>query len=448
MRFVLALAAMLVLLSVSGALAQSQPRFTRVAWGGDGYHLSFEIADPSASPPVVSWSDGSGWRNVTPTRVHGPADDDDAMYLAELPARAGTYGLNGIEGVLSAPPDKDAPVRVAFLSDMGRGPDAQAIWSAIEKSEPDLVIIGGDISYAHGRSDAWDEWFQLVEPLARRVPVMVAFGNHESYCQEGALIKSCAREIEEYMEHFHMPNAPKRYYDFDWGPAHFLALDTEAYEPRDGIPSTDPAEQRAFASRSLLGSTANWNIAFFHRPLYSTTRSGEKQSPEAREHLAPTLEQDGVDLVLTGHAHSYERSWPLRDGEVTRRTSAVRQGEGWVHVVSGGGGRSLYPEFGPAADWSAKRAASFHFVQLDISPEQLRVRAVLPDGSTLDEFVIRRPPESATMPDAPLTTPAPTEPLAPTASITPSSGATSNVPSVGPLAVLATCALWALGRRR
>lgn len=440
---VLSMGALLILPQAEGELA---PRFARVAWGGDAYHLSFELPERTTTPPTVSWDAGREQATVTARHVPGPPDDEDAMYLAKLPPRALTYRLDQTEGVLDAPPTREARVRVAFLADMGRGSDAQAVWDAITRSDPDLVIIGGDISYAHGRPDAWDEWFRLVEPLASRVPVMVAFGNHESYCQgTSAAVTPCLRETQEYAEHFHMPNAPHRFYDFDWGPVRFLALDTEAYEPREGVPATDPTEQRDFAARSLNETDAPWRIAFFHRPLYSTTRSGEKESPEARADLSLILDAGRVDLVLTGHAHSYERSWPLREGRVAHASNETRQGDGWIHVTSGGGGRSLYREFGPSAEWSATRAAEFHFVLLDITPQRLHAQAIRPDGSVLDDFSIDRSRGDQLSP-----------PITPTSFATPEQAAPSGGPSPIPRAspsptigiIILLAATLALIRRR
>lgn len=423
--------------------ADAEPRFARVAWGGHGYHLSFEVANDSVDPPRVAWFSGQESGNATPIRVLGPPDDDDAMYLAELPGRALQYALGGQEAALAAPPSATERVRVAFLADMGRGAQAKAVWAAIERAAPSMVIIGGDISYAHGRSAVWDEWFALVSPLASRIPVMVAFGNHESYCQtDGPDVQPCLREVQEYLEHFHMPNAPKRYYDFDWGPAHFVAIDTETYEPREGVPQTNASEQIEFATASLSATDAPWKIAFFHRPLYSTTRGGEKESAEARTALEPILDAGGVDLVLTGHAHAYERSWPLRGGEVVRQTAEIEQGEGWVHLVSGGGGRSLYAAFGPEAPWSATRAAQYHFLLLDISPERIVARAIGPDDSLIDEFAVTRtagaPPAG---PTSIIPTPAVDAPPA-------SSEATGSAltPGVG-LLVLLVLALVAVVRR-
>lgn len=384
------------------ALADASPRFARLAWTDHGYHLSFELPQRADSPPVLMWTAGEEEGNVTAHHVPGPPNDDDAMYLAELPPRALTYRLADKDGRTGAPPGPDAPVRVAFLSDMGSSDDARAVWQAVGSADPDLIIIGGDLSYAHGRADMWDDWFRLVEPLASRVPVMVAFGNHESYCQgDGARVTPCLHETQEYLEHFHMPNAPKRYYDFDWGPAHFVALDTEAYEPRADVPTTNASDQLRFAEASLGGSDAAWNIAFFHRPLYSSTRGGEKESAEARAEIEPILDNAKADLVLTGHAHSYERSWPLRAGRVVGGSNETTQGDGWIHVVSGGGGRSLYPEFGTKPDWSAHREAAFHFVLMDISPTALQVRAITPDGGILDEFSIHKANDAQPSPSAP-----------------------------------------------
>jgi hypothetical protein len=255
---------------------------------------------------------------------------------------------------------------------------------------------------------------------------MTAFGNHESYCTDPGDLstEACASETLEYLEHFHMPNAPHRFYDFHWGPAHLVALDTEAYQraPK-GAPWTDAKEQLAFLQTSLAQRPEAWNIVYAHRPLYTTNaHAPEGAGDAARADLLPVLDGRSVDLVLSGHAHAYERSRPLRNGSSTSIEASVTRGTGTFYVTSGGGGRSLYDEWGPTETWSVKRTARFHFLVLDVSPDQLELRAVTPSFEVFDEVTIRREGASALLPPTLQSHPLATPPAAMGAAGTPAPG--------------------------
>ena len=104
------------------------------------------------------------------------------------------------------------------------------------------------------------------------------------------------------------------YYSFDWGNVHFVGLDTELTGP----------EQAAWLDADLAATDKPWKIVFGHKPPYS---SGEHGSDGAfRNHFVPLIEKHGVQLVLNGHEHDYERTRPI---------------ENVTYVVTGGGGRHL-----------------------------------------------------------------------------------------------------------
>src|SRR5438045_9708005 len=81
-----------------------------------------------------------------------------------------------------------------------------------------------------------------------------------------------------------------------------------------------------------------WKIAFFHHPPYAV---GPNQtglvSSVVRERIVPILEAYGVQLVMSGHEHSYQRTHSIREGAVTA------PGQGTVYITSGGGGGALHP---------------------------------------------------------------------------------------------------------
>lgn len=357
-----------------------------------GYVVTFEEPDAVDGAQVAyTTPHGQGTSPASPR----PASrgDDGVVYSAALPRDVTSYVVDG-RG-FDVHQRNASRLRVAVLADMGRSDASWAIWERVAAQQPDLVLIAGDVSYANGNGSKWDQWFARVESVASRVPVMVAMGNHETYCSpDGVELKACAKETYEYLEHFHMPTPQNgsMYYDFDLGPAHFTALDTEAYQADlPDAPRTDAHAQNAFLDASLASAADAWRIVYFHRPLYSSNaHERDIQDLEARADWLPSLDARGADLVLNGHAHAYERTYAMRSGEVVSGDAAVKAGTGTFFVTTGGGGRSLYGEFGPRPAWSAVRAAEYEFVLLDITNDSLVGRALREDGSVLDAFAIYR----------------------------------------------------------
>jgi predicted MPP superfamily phosphohydrolase len=426
------LAGVLLLALLQGAAgARAEARQVHLSLAPDGYTVTFESPTPLADPRV-RYTTSQGSADAAAQRATPPAGDNDAVYFAHLPADATSYTIEGRLFHVHAPASSDR-LRVVVMADMGRSPDSWRLWSLAQEQAPDLILLPGDLSYANGNADQWDEWFSHVEGLAATVPVMTALGNHETYCSpDGVKLDSCAKEAFGYLEHFHMAAGDQLYHDFSLGPAHFTSLDTEAYHPGDShAPAADKAAQNAFLQASLQRAGDQWRIVYFHRPLYSSNvHTDDLPDPAAKADWRPILDANGADLVLNGHAHAYERSYPLRDDAIAETTNVVPEGKGIVYVTTGGGGRSLYTEFASPPDWSAKRAAEYELVVLDVTPESIVGKALREDGSLLDTFAVYR---GATPPTL--------------ASVQQSTGG-HGVPALDPLAVAGAVALLAWARRR
>ena len=154
--------------------------------------------------------------------------------------------------------------------------------------------------------------------------------------------------------------SPRRYYAFSAGPARILVLDANA--------PADPG-QLAFMRRELRGGGDAVRIVAFHQPLESAGLHGP--DPEQRRLWTPLLRRGGVDLVLQGHNHAYERLVV----------------DGITYVTTGGGGAQLYPCVRPAEGLRACRFAH-HFLAVTVAPDAISVRAVSPRGTTLERVRI------------------------------------------------------------
>jgi 3',5'-cyclic AMP phosphodiesterase CpdA len=165
----------------------------------------------------------------------------------------------------------------------------------------------------------------------------------------------------------------ERYYSFDWGDAHVVALDSETPLAEIGPGAGD--DMADWLAADLAATTKPWKFVFFHRPPYSSGPHGNE--PAVQQKLVPVFEAGGVDVVFSGHDHDYERTAPLFGGQPT----ATKVG-GIVYIVTGGGGAALYPV---GAHWfTAFSRSAHHFTLVSISGCLLRLEAVTADGATLD----------------------------------------------------------------
>jgi Calcineurin-like phosphoesterase len=253
--------------------------------------------------------------------------------------------------------------------DWGCGNRAKGIFSMMKKMEPELYLGLGDYSY----EPSMYCWFDTVKEAGPLLKVVV--GNHDV---EGSLLK-------QLMNKFHLDS---QYYSFDYRNVHFLALSTEL-EP------DEYDDQFQFASEDLanarLDKKIDWIIVFQHRPLYSGSGLEILEFREPYHHL---FEKYHVDLVLTGHAHNYERSYPIlyNENKPSRPTITdheVKQyfdPQGTIFVIAGTGGKSI--QFVEPKPFLTKIYEGYGCINVQIEGKQLRAEFYSDDGKTIDEFSI------------------------------------------------------------
>ena len=252
----------------------------------------------------------------------------------------------------------------AVIGDSGRGRKGQLVVAALlERLEPDLILHTGDIVYPSGEERHYDRrFFVPYGRLLKEVPIFPILGNHDLERGNGAA----------YLNNFHLPRndtqGTGRYYSFDWGNAHFVALNSELYH---GDHSYRPEEQKTWLDRDLKETRQPWKIVYFHRPIYSSSKHGGDE--RIRKDLEPVLVRHEVDLVFSGHDHVYERTVPIR---------------GVTYVVSGGGGKGLYPA--GRSEWTAFSKSAYHAVVIRVDGKRLSLEAVEPDDTVLDRLDLGR----------------------------------------------------------
>lgn len=289
-----------------------------------------------------------------------------------------------------------APFRFTVFSDHGRQPQSQTTTGLAMAEQPDLHLMAGDLSYANSDFPDWDTWFDQIQPFASTVPLMPAPGNHE-YETGGT---------GSFRTRFALPGA-EQYYSFDYANVHFLVLTSDrATATGEAI----AASQIAFAENDLRDAflrksqgLIDFTVVVQHHPLYANMEGGvvdgmlERQAnPYLISWEEPLLHRYQVDLVIAGHNHHYERLKPMAAGHPTQGGARDYQAPtgGFIEVITGGGGQSLYSFRDPNDFWpaSAARAKRFHFLRFDVNGKTMSMTALASDGDdprVIDTFTLR-----------------------------------------------------------
>jgi hypothetical protein len=247
----------------------------------------------------------------------------------------------------------------------GRGDLATA--RVIGQQRPDAVLPLGDLQYERGEyanflrayNLSWGRFKDRSRP---------AVGNHEYLDPAGP--------AAGYFRYFgRRAGDPARgYYSFDIGPWHAVALNSNC--GLAGAPScAHGSAQWSWLKQDLASHSQRCTLAFFHHPYRSSAAPYTGRAE--LKHLWALLVGGGVDLVLNGHNHAYERLKPMRTmGDVDV------DGAPWT-VVAGTGGRSLIP-FSSVHRNSSARALVYGVYKMVLYPDRWVGALKATDGSTRD----------------------------------------------------------------
>ena len=280
---------------------------------------------------------------------------------------------------VTPPKSPSAPLRCAVFGDSGSGTiDQLTVADQVAASNPDLVLISGDVIYPTAtRCQLDSRYFVPYANLIDHIPFYPALGNHDVGADGG----------QHLLDALYLPendaNHTEEFYSFDRTNVHLVALNT--------LDRTEPGSpQYTWLEGDLERSSAPWTFAYFHFPPYSSSAHGSNL--RVRDDLAPLFDRFGVDLVFSGHDHTYERTLPLRGQQVVDSACEpdyVDPG-GTVYIVTGGGGRRLYGS--GTSYFTAYSESAHHFVQVDVDQSSVNVTAIRSDGTVMDRMTITKTP--------------------------------------------------------
>ncbi|XP_074659811.1 acid phosphatase type 7-like [Tubulanus polymorphus] len=272
--------------------------------------------------------------------------------------------------------------RFAFFGDMGieNARSLPRLLKDVQAEMYDAIFHIGDFAYdmADDNARVGDQFMNMIQPIASKVPYMTCVGNHEFHYDYSNYKNRLGNS---------MPNTPGRdnmYYSFDVGPVHFIAINTEIYYYKISD-LKQIYSQHKWVENDLIEATKPqnravrpWIIMLGHRPMYCGNRDNDmctKNENLVRNGywgvfgLEKLLYSYGVDLAIWAHEHSYERLWPIYDFKVYNGTpTAYTNPKAPVHITTGSAGckEKLDPFKKTPPAWSAVRLDDYGYTRLQI----------------------------------------------------------------------------------
>lgn len=358
----------------------------------------------------------------------------DAVLTGLVPGRRYSYKVahgHEINSFQAAPPvGRKEGFQFLVYGDMGdpdhhraKAPGAAGTAKYVRRdveAGADMVLHVGDISYANGDEKVWDSFMDAIEPASKRVPYMVAVGNHEyDYRGQGRRDKGgdpsgstsaynpkwgnygndsggeCGVTVasrfsmpgDDADANAAAPNGPANppfWYSYNYGSVHFTVVSTEHSLERD----SHQYKWLEADFKSVDRCVTPWLVVAMHRPMYVVYphKSNRRVADHLRGQLEGLFNEVEVDLVLSGHVHSYARTCNVLD----ERCVAMEEG-GMTHITLGCGGHKLSDVAHSQEDWLVHTKAQFGYGRVTVTDgyslkfEYVRTK----DGKVNDSYVLK-----------------------------------------------------------
>ena len=272
----------------------------------------------------------------------------------------------------------------AAAGDWGCNSNTVATVNSIVNQGSDFTLGLGDYSYQSSANC----FISRVNPIDENMAI--AIGNHEN---------SGSEDLNKYLSHF--GGLTRQYYSFNVQNVHFLVMATE-------ISYSSGSAQHTFVKNDLAAASSNpdidWIVVFFHKPMYSSSNSCSSSSCSGVSSLRDTyhalFDQNGVDLVLEGHVHDYQRSAPIKFNANSKSNPIVTNNnlntyndpEGEIHVIVGTGGVNFHELEGQKSFIKSQQDDKFgHLnVALTNNGKTLTGKFIANDNTVMDQFTITK----------------------------------------------------------
>jgi len=261
----------------------------------------------------------------------------------------------------TAAPAKATPFRFAAYGDSGgNAAEHERIAKAIHSHRPAFVVHTGDFVPQGDTGRGFPaEFFVPARSLIGECPLIPAPGDNDR------------RAMDAYAGYFGLPK-DRAWFTWTYGDLQLFVLNSNE-------PLAPGSAQGRWLAEALASSRSRWKIAALHHPLYSSGPHGSQHG--VRRGVLPLFLQHGVDLVLSGHDHDYERLHPVAAGPDPSANA-------FVEIVSGGGGQQLHPVI--PQPWAAHAESRHHFCLFEVDGDEIRGTAYGDAGEPFDRFVLSK----------------------------------------------------------
>ncbi|MDQ1070359.1 purple acid phosphatase family protein [Streptomyces canus] len=400
--------------------AEVRTLYTPAGVGAGGDHTQYYVhARLSRLRPGQTYYYGVGHQGFDPAEPH----------------------LTGTLGTFTTAPAHKKPFTFTAFGDQGVSYHGLANDSLLLGQNPAFHLHAGDIAYAdpagQGKSAdtgfdsrVWDQFLAQTESVAKSVPWMVSYGNHDMeawYSPNGYGGEEARFTLPDNgPDKAHLPGV----YSFVYGNTAVIALDPNdvSFEIPANLGISGGTQTTWFEGQLKKYRAAkdiDFIIVFFHHCAYCTSTAHASEGG-VRQEWVPLFEKYTVDLVINGHNHQYERTDVIKGDKVAKKLpigeTAYSETEGVVYVTAGAAGRSLYAFSAPdsyeghldeqdsvasfintkdgkvneTVAWSRVRYLNYSFLRVDVEPAarghyaKLKVSGIAETGDRIDHFTVAR----------------------------------------------------------
>ncbi len=414
-----------------------------ICFGADprsAMHVSTSLPGPFTAV-AVEYGLGGSFGQTTPLDVRGVAGTATRYGTAQLtglvPGTTYAYrtrvdGQTSPTSTFTTAPASSQGFRFTAFGDQGVTAAAQTMVGQVALRKPRLHLVAGDLCYADRGGigaptdafsvGAWDKWLAIIQPVAASVPWMTVAGNHEmepGYGPQG---------YDGYLTRFTppptgAPGCPATYH-FRYGSVAFIQVDSNdvSWEIAHNLNYSAGGQttwlESVLANYRLPGSGIDFIVVTMHHCAYSNSQAHGSEGG-VRALWSPLFDTYGVDVVISGHNHQYERSHLIRRGAVTVTAPSGTTADatkGTTYLTVGGGGAGITTDgFFPNqyristpetvlthkrlllnGRYSARTRAGYCFLVADATPSTATTKATLhlnvrDQSAIFDTVVLTRP---------------------------------------------------------
>jgi hypothetical protein len=272
------------------------------------------------------------------------------------------------------------------IGDSRNGTQWGTVSSLANAKKAALTLFNGDIVEVGNSASEWNAWFSSGKDFIENNIIFHAQGNHD-----------LAGTSTYYQNIFDLPknsNGSELYYSVKYGNVLFVTLNSEEYGSNGGTANAQATWLDGVLKNAKQDPSILWTVISHHRPHFNIgNHSGSSFPGDWKPVMWPVYDNNGVDLILNGHDHNYQRSKPINlkvssSSPVSKYGSQI--GEGRCQIICGGAGAPLYAVDASKADgWAMQKyEQTDNFVFLEVNGCKITITAYRADGSVLDNFVL------------------------------------------------------------